>query len=138
MQIEFTAQLLHFIIAVADNGQQQMFRTDIIVLHIFGKFGRTAENAHHFRTHAQTTLAFNARNFFEHLFQFRLEHRQVDSAFTENSGKQTFRFFNERSQNMRRSYFLMITKRCFLLSGLHGFENFLRIFFFTHEEFLQS
>ena len=133
---ELAADLLHLIAAVSGNAEQQMFRTDVVVLHALCIFLRSANDAHHVHAHRQTILPLDAWQFAKLLFQPRAQHRLIRAAVLEDRCKQSLRLLHERIEQMRRRDFLLIAHGRRLLRRLHRRQGLLRISFFTHNFFL--
>ena len=133
---ELAADLLHLIAAVSGNTEQQVFRTDVVILHALRIFLRPADDAHHVHAHRQTILPLDARQLAELLFQPRAQHRLIRAAVLEDRCKQSLRLLHERIEQMRRRDFLLIAHGRRLLRRLHRRQGLLRISFFTHNFFL--
>ena len=98
---ELAADLLHLIAAVSGNTEQQVFRTDVVILHALRIFLRPADDTHHVHAHRQTILSFDARQLAKFLFQPRAQHRLIRAAILEDRLQQPFRFLHERIEQMR-------------------------------------
>ena len=131
-QAKFTAQLLDFVVAFADDAHEDMFRADIFIVHGVGQLLSLADDTDHFRRHGQLAGAFDRRDLLQQLFQAGLEHGDVSVTFRENRIEQAFRFFRQAHEHMNRREFLVIVERCNLLGRLEGFDDLLRIFFVSH------
>ena len=131
-QAKFTTEVLDVAVAFFGNPEKQVFRADVFIVHGFGILLCLADDPGHFDGHGHLALALDGRNLFEELFQAGLEHGHISAAFRKDGRQQAFRFFNQAHEDMDRCNFLIIMKCCYLLSRLKGFDDFLCVFFVSH------